>query len=118
MVKTQKIKALPPSMREKTRYLAFEIQGKEKVSFEEFSSAFKSEFESLFGKITAARANPLNMRDRFDFDSQRGIIRMERDYVDNARAALAMITEKGMACRSIIVSGSIRKAKEKQASGG
>ena len=118
MVKTQKIKALPPSMREKTRYLAFEIQGKEKVSFEEFSSAYKSEFESLFGKIAAAKANPLNMRDRFDFDNQRGIIRIERDYVDSARAALAMITGNGITARSLTVSGSIRKAKEQQAKGG
>ena len=118
MVKSQKIKALPPSMREKTRYLAFEIRGKEKLSFEEFSSAFKSGFESLFGKIAAARANPLCMTDRFDFDSQSGIIRIERNYVDSARASLAMITEKGISARSVTVSGSIRKAKVRQAGGG
>ncbi|MEM0230734.1 MAG: Rpp14/Pop5 family protein [Candidatus Woesearchaeota archaeon] len=112
MAGEKRIKLLPPTQREKFRYIAFKIEGqREPISYEEFSSAFSKEFEKLFGRIEMGRANPVCLRERFNPEAGTGIIRVERSGADKVRAVFAASTIRNAQVRSLKVSGSIRKAK-------
>jgi len=121
-----RVKLLMPSMREKSRYVAFEIitQNNRKIGFSEFSRSFSQRFMELAGEIEYAKANPYLMPDNFDEQLQRGIIRIERSYVELLKAALCTMKSiqtngssvpygNNIIVKSIITSGSIRKAKER-----
>ena len=118
-----KIKALPPSLREKAHYVAFEIisESGRRIPFSDFSREFEKSFFSLAGALSYARANPKALFDTFDSDSGTGIIKVERGYDEMLRAALCTIksikvdnsAEESLIVESITTSGSIRKAKRR-----
>ncbi|MBR9691116.1 hypothetical protein GOV08_05535 [Candidatus Woesearchaeota archaeon] len=110
----QKIKPLMPSLREKKRYLAFEIiADKESFSYKHSADAINTEFIKLFGTHGMAQAGVLILKNQFE--NNKGIIRVSNKHLDKLRLALAMIkkiNKKDVIVKSIIASGMIKKAKE------
>jgi len=110
----QKIKPVLPSFREKKRYLAFEVISKNKIK--DSSLVYKSISDSLakfIGELGMAKAGLIMLKDKWNDDKQRGLIRANRLYIEHLRAALALITKVGSAeaiVRSVGVSGILKKA--------
>lgn len=105
-----KIKAILPSLREKKRYLAFEIISKQKVSASGASEAIWNEMLALNGKLGAAKAGI--QFPKFNEKNQRGIIRVNHKWTDNLKSALALIKEienKRVIMQSLKTSGAINK---------
>ena len=112
-----KIKPLLPSLREKKRYLAYEVISKSR--FNDALHANKAIVEAakeFLGDLGMARAGIIAMNDQWNTDMQRGIIRVNNRHVDSLKAALVFagsIDGKGAIVRSVGASGILKKAKQK-----
>ncbi len=109
-----KIKAILPSLREKKRYLAFEILSKGHIK--EFSSVSKAVWHGMLsfnGTNGSAQAGILLLPEKYNTALQRGIIRVNNRHIESLKAGLAAIQDvEGIPAvvRSIGVSGSLKKA--------
>ena len=110
----KRVKAVLPSWREKKRYIAFEVLSKSRIkAVSEVSKALWRSHLALAGELGAARAGMLFLNDKYDMQSQRGIIRVSHDQVHHVRASLALvmsIEQQPVIVRSIGSSGVLRKA--------
>jgi ribonuclease P/MRP protein subunit POP5 len=109
-------KLLLPSLREKKRYLAFEIVSKSKIDdFSAVSSQIMDSSIELLGVSEAAKAGIIVMAERWDKQNQRGMIKVGNKHLRGLVASMALIDEiegkKAMA-RSLGVSGTLKKAEK------
>ena len=98
---------LNPALREKRRYVVFEILGNAECR-DAFNSV-REQFERMFGIFGASKAAVSMLKSK----SSRCIIRVDRKYVDHLKAASVMVSEaKGeqVIMRSLGTSGSVKGA--------
>jgi|TARA_Y100000310_G_scaffold177182_1_gene177256 ribonuclease P/MRP protein subunit POP5 len=116
MVKT-KIKPLLPSLREKKRYLAFEV-----ISGHRFNDTFHvnkailDASNSFLGSLGMAKAGILPINDKWNENLQRGIMRVNNKHVDELKASLVFVKNiegKEAIVKSVGASGILRKAQQK-----
>ncbi len=112
-----KIKPLMPSLREKKRYLVFEVISKDKaIGFDNVEEAIISAGLKLIGELGMAKAGVILLKDKWDKDSGRGMLRINNKYVDHIKAAFTFIEQidgKDVIVRSLGISGIMKKAQEK-----
>ncbi|MEK6983583.1 MAG: Rpp14/Pop5 family protein [Nanoarchaeota archaeon] len=113
MIKT-KLKPVLPSLREKKRYLVFEIIAKEKII--DFACVSKAIWQcsiGFVGKLGASKAGIMVLGNKWNPKLQRGIIKVSHGHVDAIKSALALADEidnKKVIFRSLGVSGILNKA--------
>ena len=112
-----KIKPLLPSLREKKRYLAFEVISKQKIKdFNKVSDAVMNAGLGFLGQLGMAKAGAIILKDKWNNELQRGIIRVNHKHVDNLKAALTFvenIDNKEVIVKSVGVSGILKKAENR-----
>ncbi|MDD2777948.1 MAG: Rpp14/Pop5 family protein [Methanocellales archaeon] len=106
------MKNIPSSMRERKRYIAFEVLSAEKIDRSELINELWSSASSLLGEVGASSCNLWVL----DFDGRRGILRCAHDKTAMVRAALATInrvhgTRAGI--RVLGTSGTVKSVTEK-----
>lgn len=107
----KKIKPILPSLREKKRYLGFEVISKAKLTnFEAVSAEIVRNTSKLLGDLNMAKAGIYIFPDKFK--DNKGIIKVNNKYLDHLKASLAL---SKMQMRSIGVSGMINKIEKKLA---
>lgn len=100
------MKPLLPSLKEKKRYVVFEIiSGTQKYPEKEIKEAFRK----LFGEVGLSEAGLIFLKNKWK--NKRGIIRVNHKNVDRLKASFCMV--KGMTIKSVGVSGTLKKAQEK-----
>jgi len=107
-------KPLKPTLRERNRYVAFEVAGDGKPGREDVIRATTGIILKTYGTEGAGRINPWLCE--FDGKTGRGILKVSHKSVGEARAALTLITEVAgvkVAVRTLGVSGTIKRAREK-----
>ena len=113
MVNT-KLKPILPSLREKKRYLVFEVISGEKITSPDAVSDSVYHYSQQFlGQLGAAKAGIMVLNNKWDPKLQRGIIKVGHRHVDAVKAALALgtkINDKEVIFRSLGVSGILKKA--------
>ncbi len=87
-----KIKPLLPTLRERKRYLCFEIVSKNKVNFAEAYRQLWFSLQSFLGELGLARANVLVLNN-YDAEMQRGIIKASHRLVNEVKSALMFVKE-------------------------
>ena len=108
-----KIKPVLPSLREKKRYLVFEIVSKQPIK--DFSAISKAIWKSLLdlsGVLGASRAGIWLLSDKFNKDEQKGIIKVNHKHADLLKAALCTIKQingNNVIVRSMGMSGILKK---------
>lgn len=116
MVKT-KLKPVLPSLREKKRYLVFEIISKEKITDISLVSNTIWHYSMQFlGQLGVAKAGLIVLDNKWDPELQRGIIKVGHKHVDAVKASLMLadkIDNKDVIFRSLGVSGILNKAERK-----
>lgn len=116
MVKS-KLKPVLPSLREKKRYLAFEVISKEKISdINLVSNAIWDCSLQFLGQFGTAKAGIMVLNNKWDAKSQRGIIKVSHKHVDALKSALVFadkVNNTDVIFRSIGVSGILRKAENR-----
>ncbi len=116
MVKS-KIKPLLPSLREKKRYLAYEV-----ISWYKFndavhvSKAILDAANEFLGSLGMAHAGLLPINDKWNENMQRGLMRVNNKHVDELKASLIFIKNiegNDAVVKSIGASGILKKAQQK-----
>ena len=106
-----------PSLREKKRYIAFEIiSEKPIIEFSKVSSAIWDSCLSYLGTLGVSKAGIWILPDKYSAESQRGLIRVSRKEVDKVKAAFITIRQvdgQDVIVRSLGVSGILNKAEQK-----
>ena len=106
------MKPLLPSLREKKRYLVFEV-----ISEKELTLMPDKEIEEsmlkLHGEIGLGKAGLIFLKNKWNKMLQRGIVKVHYKYVDQLKAALCSFNTGDAIIRSIGVSGILKKAEEK-----
>lgn len=111
-----KIKPLLPSLKEKKRYLAFEVISKEKEDFSEVSKAIWSSMKGFMGELGLAGAGAWVLQEKYNAQTQKGLIRINHKYVNELKASLCFINkigEQDVIVRSLGISGILNKAEKK-----
>lgn len=109
-------KNLPPTLREKKRYLAFELISEEKLEFGDIVNAFWHSLLNLVGETGTSQANIWFVKDTWDEKNQRGLLKCDNNYVEYVRAAMALIERIGdnrVIPYTLGVSGTMKAAKRK-----
>ena len=107
-------KTLPPTLRDKHRYMAFQVIGERDFKKDEMKRALWDACLSTLGTLGTARAKPWLIK--FDEKTQTGIIRTDRGHVEEVRFALMLITKingSNALFRILGVSGTIKRLKMK-----
>ncbi|MBN2251190.1 MAG: ribonuclease P protein component 2 [Candidatus Altiarchaeota archaeon] len=110
---------LKPTLREKNRYIAFEIVSEEKHPREVIVKALWNAVLRFLGESGAGKTSLWIMD--WDEEVQKGIIKVNHRETDNVKAALTLMKEirksdgNKNACiyRTLTVSGTLKKLREK-----
>ncbi|NOZ58982.1 MAG: hypothetical protein GXO66_05340 [Euryarchaeota archaeon] len=109
-----KIKALPPALRMRKRYIAFCVESDRAFSREEVARAIFSSALSMFGEAGVAEMS-LTLLD-FDEGEQEGFVVCSHRSVAQAIAALSLVSEisgERVHLRSLGTSGTVRALRRK-----
>ncbi len=113
----KRLKPVLSSLKEKKRYLIFEIISKSKIKQAlKLPEEFLKSVKSFVGDLGAGAMGYRFLSENYVLSSQRGMIRVNHNYVNELKASLALIKElehQPVIVRSVGVSGVIKKAKQK-----
>ncbi|MBS3126325.1 hypothetical protein J4453_02690 [Candidatus Woesearchaeota archaeon] len=117
----QRLKPVLPSLREKKRFMAFEVISDSKIeSPRVVSESIKSASLRFLGELGTSRMGIRVLEDQYNPQTQRGIVRINHKHADHMRAVLALIQQISstkVLVRSIGVSGILKKAKHRYMAG-
>jgi ribonuclease P/MRP protein subunit POP5 len=100
-------------LREKKRYLVFEVVAKHNLNFDEVRKALNSALLQFLGELGYARAGVMMLD---DWKNNKGVMKVNNKQVDNVRAGLALIKKVGnetVIVRTVGISGILKKARGK-----
>ncbi len=109
-----RLKPILPSLKERKRYLSFEIISNNDFSVDEVSKAVDETTMGFLGSSEAGKAGIAFLKDKYSDNS--GVVKTTHKYVDKVRAALALIKtidNKEVIVRTRVVSGTLKKAVSK-----
>ncbi len=104
---------LNPSLRQKKRYVVFEVQSPQPISFSELQPEIERALQSFWGELGLSRAAPVLIKERFNPATGRFIIKVNHRHVDELKAALTLsktIKKVPILLRSLLTSGTLKKA--------
>jgi ribonuclease P/MRP protein subunit POP5 len=116
MIVKKKIKPLMPSLRERKRYLAFEILSESPIKdFKAVEAAIRAKSLEFLGELGCAEAGLIIMHDKYNQKTQRGVIRVNNKNLNRLRATLALIEQiddTNVIMKSVGASGMLNKAEQ------
>ena len=103
-------------MKEKKRYLAFEIVSDSQIKdIKAISKQIMDKTLELIGQLGVAKAGVQVLSECWDAEKQKGIIKVNNKHVDELKAALTLVKSingKEVIVKSIGVSGIMKKAEK------
>lgn len=108
-----KIKPLQPTLREKKRYIVYQVDSESKINMYEVQNELINQLHQLLGVFQSGEAGIMPLK--FDDKISRGIIRVNHKSVDLIKSCFVMIKsikDVPVCIRTIGVSGIMKKAKE------
>jgi ribonuclease P/MRP protein subunit POP5 len=91
----KKLKVSMPTLREKERYIAFEILSEEEITFSDLESAIWNTAQDFFGELGTSRISLWIIKNLYDEQKQLGVIRCNNLSVDKVLTTLGLITRLG-----------------------
>jgi len=107
---------LLPSLRQKKRYIAFELISDAQFSSSEVEAEVNPALQTFLGQLGVAKAAPLFISKQFDKAQQRFVLKVNHKYTDEVKAALTLIKKiknTPVIVRSLVTTGMINKANKK-----
>ena len=108
-----KLKHLLPSLREKKRYIVYEVQTKTPITRTEATKEVSNTMKQFIGDLGVAQVGLMHLK---DWKDNKGILKVNAQHVDHAKASLSLIktiNDKKVIVKSIAVSGIINKLRKK-----
>lgn len=109
-----KLKPILPTLKEKKRYLTFEIIADRQFSVDDVSDAVQKSALSFLGTLETGKAGFMFLKDKYSNNT--GVVKAGHRYVDKARTALALIQSvdnHDAIFRTRIISGTLKKSLSK-----
>ncbi len=110
-----------PVLRERKRYLAFEILSEKGIeSIGAVAKAVWKNTLSYIGELGCSEAGIMILEDKYNKKRQRGLIRVNHKSMDRLRATLTMIDQidgQKVLVRSVGASGILKKAENRYIAG-
>lgn len=104
---------LLPSLKQKKRYVAFEVISDTKPSFSDTTSAIIENYKKYFGIVGMAKSDLMILE---DWKNQRGIIKINNKYTNELKMSLALlknINNHNVIIRCLGISGIINKTRQR-----
>lgn len=114
------MKSLLPSLKEKKRYVLFEVISNSFFNEAEISAAIRGQFNEFYGEIGLAEAGVQLISGRWDQKGQQGIIRVSNKSTDKLKSVFPFIRgikNNETVVRSLGTSGILQKAQKKRIAG-
>jgi len=105
-----------PTLREKKRYLVFEVISSKKFDIDDIEKEVKQSLMALVGQLGCAKANIKVLKDKFDRERQRGIIRLNHNQFEELKASFTLIksiNNVDVIVKSVGMSGILKKCENK-----
>lgn len=102
--------ALMPTLRQKKRYVAFEILSPEKFTAEEIKDTIEKAILQFLGEFGASKASPIFIKERFNYPHF--VLKVNHTSVDEIKAAIIVIKKiknTPLIIKSVITSGTLKK---------
>ncbi|MBS3108692.1 hypothetical protein J4409_02370 [Candidatus Woesearchaeota archaeon] len=102
------IKSILPSLREKKRYLAYEVISDKSINERIAKNAINSYILKFLGELNYAKAGVMFL----NFRNNKGVIKTAHNYVNEVKTAIALIDNienNPVNVKSLYVSGSLSK---------
>ncbi len=109
------MKPLLPTLKERKRYILFEVNPKIGVEKEEVKKQVTKACLQFLGELGMAKAGIQFLPETYKKSSGKGVIRVGHKHVDETKAALALIKEingKKVSFNALKVSGLLDKVKK------
>ena len=107
------LKTLLPTLKEKKRYLVFEIVSKTPIKdYKDVSEQIMVKSQEFLGVLGMAKAG-MQILPKYNTSMQRGMVKVNHKHVDELKAALTFIDKlnnKEVIIKSVGVSGILKKA--------
>lgn len=103
---------LKPSLKQKKRYVLFEIQASKLFSLAEVAEAIDSSLLRFLGEFGMAKASPQLVKEKWSDKKQRFVLKVNHNHVDELKAAVILnkkIKNTPILIRSIVTSGTLKK---------
>jgi len=116
VLKLDKPKTLPPTLRSNRRYIAYEAMSENKIGSDEIMNAMLYSCLNLLGEKGTSEAQMWIIKNTYDSEKNMGLIKCNHKAIENIRAALSLIQRIGdsrVIIRVLGVSGTIKAAKQK-----
>lgn len=107
------VKAMKPSMREKKRYIAFEVLAEKPLTRDAVIREIRESMNSLIGTLGMAKAGLIFLP---DWENNMGVLRISHKYTDIAKSAIALVKQingNNVILKSVNVSGILKKSRKK-----
>ncbi len=104
---------LLPSLKQKRRYIVFEVITEEKFSYAEIQEEVEHALLLFLGQLGLSKACPMLLKEKFNPTKQRFLMKVNNNYTDETKTALTLskkIKKTPIIIRSIITSGTLKKA--------
>ena len=111
-----KPKILPPTLREKNRYIAYHVISESNIEYNDLINSIWHSMLNLLGELGSSRTNAWIIKNTYNEKTNIGLIRCEHNEVENVRAALGLVQRIGdsrVIIRVLGVSGTIKAARKK-----
>ncbi len=108
-----KLKQVLPSLREKKRYVAFEVQSKASITRATAKKAITEKMQEFIGTLGMANAG---LQFLPDWENNKGIYRVNTKYISHSKACLALmktVDNKKVIVKSLATTGVINKIRKK-----
>ncbi len=107
-----KLKPLLPTLKEKKRYLVFEIIS-QKPLVRDISKELVTKVQRILGVFDAAKAGLMSIR--YNVNTQRGVMKVSNKYVEKLKVSLMltnMLENQDVLVQSLGVSGVLKKTEK------
>ena len=114
MKEENKMKILLPTLREKDRYISFQVISEEPIIYEDLEQSIWNVMLDFFGELGVARTSMWIIKNLYDSKEQVGVIRCNNKSVQQVIAGLGLISRLGdtrVTFKILNVSGTIRGLK-------
>ena len=109
--KINKLRRLPPTLKESKRYIVYKMIGQDSVSFNELRSSVDAQCFKFLGELNYSRAGILHLN-----ENRYGIIRVNSKYINDVKTAISLtdnVSGKKVIVNCVGVSGTLKKARLK-----
>ena len=119
MIKIIKIKTLSPTLREKKRYLVYEIISNKKFMFNDVKNSIDAGNIKFLGELGLAKAGIIHLEEAYN--NNKGILRINNKYINEIKMSLSLIksiNNDKVIIKTLYLSGMLNKSKKISKKGG